>query len=103
MKLVDEFKRALDGARGFAASGASAMMMMMEKNDEGEMVFDLGFELLVLEMVVIMMKMMVLLSGCMALKMRIGLFVESTRVTSRFVGLLNYCILLEECGSDLKK
>ena len=103
MKLVDEFKRALDGARGFAASGASATTTTTEKNDEGETALDLGLEPLASETAATTMKTMVSSSGRMALKMRTGLSAESTRVTSRPVGLPNYRIPLEECGSDLKK
>ena len=105
MKLVDEFKRALDGTRGFAASGASASAATttMEKNDDGETALDLGLEPLASETAATTVKTMVSSSGRMASKMRTGLSAESTRVTSRPVGLPNYRIPLEKCGSDLKK
>ena len=95
VKLVDEFKRALESegsaSRGFAAAGATATTEEPEETIAPELVSIASVDETATEM-----------SDRMTTKMHTGISASATRVTRRPV-LPSYRIPLSECGEELQK
>ena len=99
MKLVDEFRRALVLNGGVIAPRGFAALALTEEEEEEDDVKENedapatpANEISVVSPVT-----------RVRTRMRTGMSAESTRVTRRPVGLPNYRLPLDECGSELKK